>query len=367
MKKVLITGCNGFIGSNLMARLATQAGEGIEAVGCDLDSPEREMMAAAIESDCIIHLAGANRPADPDDFGKTNIDLTSRLLLNLAGANRKPDIAATSSIQAALDNPYGISKRGMEERLAGYTEETGARVAVYRLVNVFGKWCRPNYNSVVATFCHNLTHTIPLRVDDPSRIIEFVYVDDVVDSLFAFIRGKDPEQLNGFATVGPRFQVSLGVLAESLTSYAALRKSGRVPDLGDPLVKRLWATFLAYLEPEDFSYAADLKSDPRGSLFEAVKTERGGQIFVSRTKPGITRGNHYHNTKTEKFIVISGKARISFRNIRSDARYDIEVSGENPRVVDIPPGWTHLIRNTEPSRVCRSFFYVSSTRCAGLT
>jgi len=356
MKKVLITGCNGFIGSNLMARLATQAGEGIEAIGCDIETPEREMMDAAIEADCIIHLAGANRPRDPADFRKTNIDLTSRLLSHLVGANKKPDIAATSSIQAALDNPYGTSKKGMEERLEEYATGTGARIAVYRLANVFGKWCRPDYNSVVATFCHNAAHNIPLRVDDPSRIIEFVYVDDVVESLIAFIQGKAPEQLNGFATAGPRFQISLGVLADSLASYAYLRKSGRVPDSGDPFVKRLWATFLAYLEPEEFGYSADLKSDARGSLFEAVKTERGGQIFVSRTKPGITRGNHYHNTKTEKFIVVSGNARISFRNIRSGARYDIDVSGEYPKVVDIPPGWTHLIHNTGTSELITVFW-----------
>lgn len=356
IKKVLVTGARGFVGSNLMARLATQEGEGIQAMGFDVDTPEDAMLAAAESVDCVIHLAGANRPVDPADFGRTNVDLTARLLARLETAGCKPAIAATSSIQAAQDNPYGVSKRGMEEQLVGYAARSGAHTAVYRLVNVFGKWCRPNYNSVVATFCHNVTHGLPLRVDDPSRMVEFVYVDDVVDSLIAFIKGVEPEMLDGFATAGPRFRVSIGDLAVTLQSYADLRRAGLVPDLGDPFVKRLWATFLSYLEPDDFAYGADLKTDARGSLFEAVKTERGGQIFVSRTKPGITRGNHYHDTKTEKFIVLSGNARISFRNIRTGARHDIDVSGAEPRIVDIPPGWTHLIRNTGDTELLTLFW-----------
>lgn len=345
MKKVLVTGHKGFVGSNLMARLSTQEGEGIEVVGCDVDTPEVQMLKAAVEADCIIHLAGANRPDNPEDFNKTNKDLTARLLGHLKEAGRKPDIAATSSIQAKLENPYGISKRGMEEFLVDYAYATMARVAVYRLVNVFGKWCRPNYNSVIATFCYNVTHGFPLRVDDPTKTIEFVYVDDVVDSLIAFIQGKNPELLEGFATAGPRFKVTLGALSDLLTSFATLRNSCHVPDLGDPFIKRLWATFLSYLDPDDFLYDADVKTDGRGSLFEAVKTDRGGQIFVSHTKPGIVRGNHFHDTKTEKFIVISGTAKISFRNIRTNEMYQIDVSGDSPKVVDIPPGWTHSIQN----------------------
>jgi UDP-2-acetamido-2,6-beta-L-arabino-hexul-4-ose reductase len=278
------------------------------------------------------------------------------LITHLKEAGKNPDIAATSSIQAKLDNPYGISKRGMEECLKDYALTTNARVAVYRLVNVFGKWCRPNYNSVVATFCHNLTHGIPLKVDDPKKIIEFVYVDDIVDSLIAFINGKEPESLEGYATVGPRFKIALGTLADSLTSYASLRTSGRVPDLGDPFIKRLWATFLSYLEPEEFNYSADVKTDARGSLFEAVKTERGGQIFVSHTKPGIIRGNHFHDTKTEKFIVVTGKAKISFRNIRTNDQYHIEVSGDDPKIVDIPPGWTHSIQNIADTELVTLFW-----------
>ena len=355
-RRVLVTGARGFVGSNLMARLATQEGEGFEAIGCDIDTPESEMLDAAATADCIIHLAGANRPSDPSEFTHTNVDLTSRLLQRLADKGRKPDIVATSSIQAALDNPYGVSKRGMEERLAAFAAASGARVATYRLANLFGKWCRPNYNSVVATFCHNVTHGLPLRVDDPAKTIEFVYVDDVVDSLVAFIKGKDPEMLDGFATAGPRFTISLGRLADTLTAWADGRHAGLVPDLGDPFNRRLWATFLSYLEPGDFDYSADLKTDARGSLFEAVKTERGGQIFVSRTKPGITRGNHYHDTKTEKFIVLSGIARISFRHIRTGTRHDIDVSGDAPRIVDIPPGWTHLIRNTGDTELLTLFW-----------
>lgn len=356
MKRILVTGAKGFVGSNLMARLAALPDPDLAVTGFDIDTPEPEMLDAAARADCIIHLAGANRPADPADFGRTNVDLTARLLARLATEGRKPGIAATSSVQAALDNPYGVSKRGMEERLAEFAAASGARVAVYRLANVFGKWCRPNYNSVAATFCHNVTHNLPLRVDDPARMVEFVYVDDVVDSLLAFIRGEEPETLEGFATAGPRFRVSLGELASRLQSYASLRRAGLVPDLGDPFVKRLWASFLSYLEPEDFAYPADLKTDARGSLFEAVKTERGGQIFVSRTRPGITRGNHYHDTKTEKFIVLAGSARISFRHVRSGARHDIDVSGSEPRIVDIPPGWTHLITNTGDTELMTLFW-----------
>lgn len=356
MKRILVTGSGGFVGSNLMARLATSMGSGYEVTGCDVDTPEDLMMQAAVEADCIIHLAGANRPVDPADFAKTNSDLTARLINHLAVSGRSPDIAATSSIQAALDNPYGVSKRGMEEHLARFAESAGSRVAIYRLVNVFGKWCRPNYNSVVATFCHNVTHGIPLRVDDPAKIVEFVYIDDVVESLVAFIHGTDPAKLDGYATVGPRFKVPLGDLSSTLQSFASTRRAGVVPDLGDPWLKRLWATFLSYLDPEDFAYPADLKSDPRGSLFEAVKTPRGGQVFVSRTKPGITRGNHYHDSKTEKFIVLAGSARISFRHIRSGERKDVDVTGGEPRIVDIPPGWTHLIRNTGDTELVTLFW-----------
>lgn len=356
MKKVLITGCKGFVGSNLMSRLSTQAGQGIEAIGCDVDTPEDQMMNAALDADCIIHLAGANRPVDPQEFTKTNKDLTARLLGRLKEAGKHPDIAATSSIQAKLDNPYGISKRGMEEYLQDYASTSNARVAVYRLVNVFGKWCKPNYNSVVATFCYNVTHGIPLKVDDPTKVIEFVYVDDVVDSLIAFIHGTEPEYLDGYATAGPRFKATIGMLADSLSSYSSMRTSGRVPDIGDPFTKRLWATFLSYLETVEFCYFVDLKTDARGSLFEAVKTERGGQIFVSHTKQGVTRGNHFHDTKTEKFIVISGSAKISVRNILTNENYSIEVSGEHPKVVDIPPGWTHAIKNIGDSDLVTLFW-----------
>jgi UDP-2-acetamido-2,6-beta-L-arabino-hexul-4-ose reductase len=247
-----------------------------------------------------------------------------------------------------LDNPYGVSKRRAEEMLRRFGESAGARITVFRLKNVFGKWCRPNYNSVVATFCHNVAHGLPLTISDPARILELVYVDDVCSAMLeaAGLNGES-SSLKGkpFSEVAPVFTTSLGALAESIQSFRELRRTLRTPALDDPFVVRLYATYLSYLEPTDFSYQLDIKADQRGSLAEFIKSPCFGQIFVSHTKPGITRGDHYHHTKAEKFLVLQGEAVIRFRHMRDGSVVEYPVSGREYKVLDIPPGYTHSIEN----------------------
>lgn len=343
MTKVLVTGAKGFIGKNVSIALSRM--EGVELVAYDLDSPESVLRDALESCDAVFHLAGVNRPKDAAEFESGNHGFTKALLDGLKGRERPPRIAVTSSVQAALDNDYGKSKLAAEREVFAYAEETGASVFVYRLANVFGKWCRPYYNSVVATFCHQAARGEPLSVNDPARSVEFVYVGDVVAELLSCLgEGKDaaPGTVRG---VAPSFSATIGELARTIESFRGIRRGGLLPDLGDPFEKRLYSTYLSYLEPAEFGYRADKKSDNRGYLFELVKTRGAGQIFVSRTSPGIVRGNHYHDSKVEKFCVVEGKGRISFRHMASGAAHSVDVDGEDCEVVDIPPGYTHSIKN----------------------
>ena len=359
---VLITGALGFIGKNLGALLRQEAK--VKLVECDTDTPAGVLERGLREADVIFHLAGINRPKNEDEFFKGNTDFTAAICERLRALKRAPTIVFSSSIQADLDNPYGLSKRKAEDELRRFSEESGARVAIFRLKNVFGKWCRPNYNSVVATFCHNIAHDLPITISDPSKVLELVCVDEVCAAMLqsAGIGKTEVEQAPAesnsavFPEVAPAFTTTLGALADTIRSFRQSRKTLRVPAFDDPFVKRLYATFLSYLEPADFAYGLELKTDERGGLAEFLKSPAFGQIFVSHTKPGITRGNHYHHTKTEKFFVVQGKAIIRFRHILEDKVIEHHVSGRDYKVVDIPPGYTHSIENVGDEELVTLFW-----------
>lgn len=340
--KILITGAKGFIGRNLAVQLKQNPAYQVWAY--DLDNTGAELERWLAEADFVFHLAGVNRPQVVDEFQTGNVDFTAQVCERLLALGRSTPLLLSSSTQAELDNPYGASKREAEHVVGRYAQKSGARVVIYRLTNVFGKWCRPNYNSVVATFCHNIAHDLPITISDPARELDLVHVDDVVA---AFCHELEIVGSGGviYREANPTHPVSLGQLADMLTAFRQIRQTLVVPDFGDAFTYKLYGTFLSYLDPDDFAYDLTKRSDQRGSLAEFVKSWPFGQIFVSRTHPGITRGNHFHHLKTEKFLVLEGKAIIRFRHIHSDEVIEYPVDGEMYRVVDIPPGYTHSIEN----------------------
>jgi UDP-2-acetamido-2,6-beta-L-arabino-hexul-4-ose reductase len=351
--KVLVTGANGFIGKNLITHLARQSA--VEVIEIGRETSWDEAAQGLAEADFIYHLAGVNRPQQVEEFHTGNAAFTERICHYLLTNQKKTPIVFTSSIQAELDNPYGVSKRRAEEALCAYATQSKAHVAIYRLPNVFGKWCRPHYNSVVATFCYQLARDLPITISDPQRAVTLVYVDDVVAHFHHELSdvGKDGIQ---WPQVEPIHQITLGELAELIQSFRALRTKLMTPNFGDAFTHKLYATYLSYLPSDTFAYALDQKCDARGCLAEFIKAPNFGQIFVSRTAPGITRGNHFHHTKTEKFLVLEGSAIIRFRHIQSDEVIEYPVKGEEFRVVDIPPGYTHSIENVGTSELITLFW-----------
>jgi UDP-2-acetamido-2,6-beta-L-arabino-hexul-4-ose reductase len=341
--KILITGAGGFVGRNLAAVLRRR--NDIELFEFDIDTPKEQLLDALDRADTIVHLAGVNRPPTPAEYETGNAGFTREICDYLRSHGRAPKIMLASSIQAELDNPYGASKRRAEEILRGYSDATGAPVVVFRWTNLFGKWCRPNYNSVTATFCYNTAHGIPLQISDPNREIELAYIDDVVGGILAeILKGHDGERFT-FAGVEPTYRVTLGRLAADIQSFRDGRVNLMLPDMAERFTRCLYATYLSYLPENEFAYSLKINADNRGELAEFVRTSHSGQIFVSRTKPGITRGNHYHHTKTEKFLVVEGDAVIRFRRIDTGEVLSYNVSGREFRVLDIPPGYTHSIEN----------------------
>ena len=344
MIHILVTGAEGFLGRNLTARLTEL--DGIDIFGADVHTPATELRTALQRAEVIFHLAGVNRPNDPGDFRKTNLDFTAELCETLRDLGRTPKIVLSSSIQASLNNPYGVSKREAEQVLLRFGADTGALIRIYRLRNLFGKWSRPNYNSVVATFCYNIANDLPIEISDTSYTLELLYVDDVVD---AFLReiGQQNGQESGNVECDaiPSYTLTLGELAGTIQSFREMRDSQLIPDFSLPFYRQLYATYLSHVPSDARQIRLSAKSDARGSLAEFVKSTAFGQIFISRTLPGIVRGNHYHHTKTEKFFVIEGEGLLRMRQIFSSEVVEYRLLGCDYQVVDIPPGYTHSIQN----------------------
>jgi len=446
---ILVTGSNGFIGKHLVEALRRRPDT--EVIGYDLDTPAENLSRGLREADVIYHLAGVNRPQRAEEFKTGNADFTESLCASLSALGRRPLFVLSSSIQAALDNPYGVSKRNAEEALQRWTETTGGSAVIFRLKNVFGKWCRPNYNSVTATFCHNIAHDLPISISDPARELDLVYIDDVIVAFVAILSeapvsrplvvprsmldvqrspqvpsapasllsapgsvlpagspspldvgcsmlnvGRSPQVLPApfFREVNTSYRVALGELADKIRSFRASRQSLVLPSFADEFTRRLYATYLSYLDGPNFAYALEQRTDNRGTLAEFMKSAQFGQLFVSRTKPGITRGNHYHHTKTEKFLVVEGEAVIRFRSILSAEHGAVKTNFEHPtsnaehsrmsteqgagsgeeassapptviehrvsgrefKVVDIPPGYAHSIENVGAGELVTLFW-----------
>lgn len=343
--RILITGAFGFVGRNLTAELHNRGYKNLYLYDVSTDPALLDGYAASC--DFVFHLAGVNRPEDPKEFMEGNFGFTSTLLDALRRHTNPAPVLITSSTQAALDNPYGKSKRAGEELMRSYSAETGSKVFIFRLPNVFGKWCRPNYNSAVATFCNNIANGLPIQINDPSVMMNLVYIDDVVE---AFIQRLEPgaECISAggeFEEVSPVHSITLGGIVELLHSFKESRSTLQVPDLSDGFTKKLYSTYLSYLPTDAFSYPLKMNVDNRGSFTEFLKSLDRGQVSVNISKPGITKGNHWHHTKNEKFLVVSGKGVIRFRKIDSDVIHEYFVSGDRLEVVDIPVGYTHNIEN----------------------
>lgn len=344
---ILVTGAKGFIGKNLIVALKRKSR--LNLWEFDVDSPSDVLEQGIAGADVIFHLAGINRPDKVEEYQAINTEFTGIICKNLKSLARKPILIFSSSTQAALDNHYGISKRTAEDIIFNFAEETGAQTAVFRLPGVFGKWCRPNYNSVVATFCHNIVRNLPITISDQARELELVYIDDVVSSFIGITENRWPSTEGSFYSVQPTYRVLLGKLAEIIRDFHESRHTLLIPDFSDGLTKRLYSTYLSYLPIDSFAYELNIKSDKRGELAEMLKSSHSGQLFLSRTRPGFIRGNHYHDTKVEKFAVIDGEAVIRFRHISEKKEFDYAISGKEFRIVDIPPGYTHSIENVGQS------------------
>jgi UDP-2-acetamido-2,6-beta-L-arabino-hexul-4-ose reductase len=341
-KTILITGSGGFIGKNLIWELRSKGYEDLRLF--DLDTDPGLLDAYTKDCDFVFHLAGVNRPEKQEEFMKGNFGFTDILLASLKKNKNTCPILITSSIQAALDNPYGRSKKAGEELLFSHARQTGSTVYVFRLPNVFGKWCRPNYNSAVATFCHNIARDLPIQVNDPGAILSLVYIDDVLDAFLGALQG-DVLKEDGFCRVSTVYTVKLGRIVELLREFKESRTNLSVPNMAKGFEKVLYSTYLSYLPENQFSYPLKMNTDNRGSFTEIIRTAERGQFSVNVSKPGITKGNHWHHTKNEKFLVVSGKALIRFRRIGTGEVIDYHMSGEKLEVVDIPPGYTHTIIN----------------------
>ncbi|THE11109.1 capsular polysaccharide biosynthesis protein CapF [Enterococcus hirae] len=339
---ILVTGANGFVGKNLIAELKN---EGVTTIfSFDIDTPKDLLDEYCAKADFVFHLAGVNRPKEDAEFMEGNFGFTSELLSKLKEHHNTCPVMISSSIQAALDNSYGKSKKAGEDLLKAYQEETGAPVYIYRFSNLYGKWSRPNYNTVVATFCYKIARNEEVTVNDPTAQIELCYIDDVVKELLHCLQGK-PYKENGYCTVRESDEITVGELRDLILSFKNSRTDLSVPKLDRRIEKNLYSTYLSFLPEDDFSYFLKMNVDDRGSFTEFLRTKDRGQVSVNISKPGITKGNHWHHTKNEKFLVVSGQGVIRFRNINSEEVIEYSVSGEKLEVVDIPVGYTHNIEN----------------------
>lgn len=337
--KVLITGSNGFIGKNLRSHL--QEIEDIEIITFTKDDDFKKIEENIDNIDFIFHLAGVNRPKDPKEFYEGNTDLTKKIVDLIKDKNIP--LLITSSIQAERDNDYGKSKKEAED----YIKDNLKKYYIYRLHNVFGKWCKPNYNSVIATFCYNISHNLEITINDRNSELELIYIDDIMEEFKRILDGKNPDEVHdGYCYINPRYKITLGYIADKLYEFKESMSSIYVPATGNDFIKKLYSTYISYLDVEDTITIAKKNVDERGAFIELMRTNESGQFSVSFSKPGIVRGNHYHHTKLERFIVIKGKAKISFASvIDENDKYSFTVNDEEIKIVTIPVGYTHNIEN----------------------
>lgn len=341
---ILVTGACGFVGKNLICALKNLNYNIFEY---DIDTDPELLNKYTKECDFVYHLAGVNRPKDETEFMEGNFGFTSILLENLKKNNNKSPIVITSSTQAALDNPYGKSKKAGEDLIFNYGISENLRVFVYRMPNVFGKWCRPNYNSAIATFCHNISNDLEIKINDPNVVMNLLYIDDLVSDLIKNL-SEDFNLINtnkAFEKISIINTIKLGEIVDLIYSFKESRENKFVPDMMNSFTKKLYSTYLSYLPKNNFSYNLKMNIDNRGSFTEFLKSNDRGQVSVNISKPGITKGNHWHNTKNEKFLVVSGKGVIRFRSIFNNDIIEYFVNGDKLEVVDIPVGYTHNIEN----------------------
>lgn len=340
--KILVTGAKGFIGKNLIEHLKNHGYHDIYEY--DVDTNLSLLKDFCNDAEFVYHLAGINRPTDQREFMEGNFEFTSLLLGTLSSLNNKCPVMLSSSIQAELNNPYGESKKAGEELLLDYGRKTGAQVLVYRFPNVFGKWSRPNYNSAIATFCYNIARGLPITVNDPQTVVNLVYIDDVVEELIRALSGNENRE-GDYCTVSPVYKKNLGEITDLINGFKQSRNNLYIPDMGDAFTLKLYSTYLTYLPEQDFSYTLKMHENDRGSFTEFLKSSNRGQVSVNIIKPGTVKGNHWHHTKNEKFLVVCGIGVIRFRRIDGSEVIEYHVRGEKMEVVDIPPGYTHNIEN----------------------
>ena len=344
--KILVTGANGFIGRNLIAELRNRGYQDI--LSYDIDTDPSLLDEYCRECEFVFHLAGVNRPKEVKEFMEGNYGFTTVLVEKLKKYQNRSPLVVSSSIQAALDNPYGKSKKAGEDYIFAYEKETGSPVYVYRFPNVYGKWSRPNYNGVVATFCYNIARDLPIQISDRSIELTMVYIDDVVDALISCLEGKGKQE-GKYYKVPIEDHVTLGEIADLIQSFKKMRENLSVPNFQNHFEKSLYSTYLSYLPEDAFSYPLTMHEDARGSFTEMIRTMERGQFSVNISHPGITKGNHWHHTKNEKFLVVSGHCLIRFRKVGTDQVITYDVSGDRLEVVDIPCGYTHNITNVGDS------------------
>lgn len=338
--RVLVTGADGFIGKNLRVHLRERQ---IEVVSFTREMSRQQLVVALENTDFVFHLAGVNRPKDVSEFTEGNTGLTEQLCDLIRVVARPVPVLYTSSIQAEGDNPYGTSKRAAEEALVALQRDTGSPVYLYRLPNVFGKWSRPNYNSAVATFCHNIANDLPIQINDPAAIVHLVYIDEVIKD-FLRVLNEQPPGVH-WPEITPVYKTTVGELADQIRSFKMSRESLVSEAVGTGLTRALYSTYLSFFRPGQFAYTVPVYADARGRFVEMMKTKDSGQFSFFTAHPGVTRGEHYHHSKNEKFLVIQGKAKFGFRHVISNETYELVTDGDRPEIVETVPGWSHNITN----------------------
>lgn len=343
MKKVLVTGAKGFIGKNLVLELKNR--KTFEVFECDVDTTEEQLAQFAKECEFVFHLAGVNRPQRTEEFMEGNYGFTTKLLEILQKNGNRSPILMSSSIQAKLDNDYGKSKKAGEDYILDYGSKNSIATYVFRLPNVYGKWCRPNYNSAIATFCNNIARGLEIKVNDRATLLTVVYIDDVVNAFIDAADGIVARDDDGYCKVSIEDKITLGEIVDTLYSFKDSRKTLSVANMNRGVIKKLYSTYLSYLPEDEFAYDLRMNEDARGSFTEFLRTDGQGQVSINISKPHIVKGNHWHHTKNEKFLVVKGTGVIRFRKIGTDNVIEYPVSGDKLQVVDIPCGYTHNIEN----------------------